>query len=107
MQGLDKNLVKPKRNSTIIRQQSITADEMEHLEVIIDKAEIEHRRAEKRREQGQQSMEQYNAQRAERVNEKLEQLRMLKIEHPTISQRKLAEMMSVSQSTIRNLIKKF
>ena len=51
-------------------------------------------------------MEQYNAERAEKVNDKLEQLRKLKEDNPKLSQRKLAEMMGVSQSTIRNLFKK-
>ena len=50
-------------------------------------------------------MKQYNAQRAEKVSDKLEKLRKLREDNPKASQRKLAEMMEVSQSTIRNLVK--
>jgi len=106
MIGLDKNLVKPKKTITIIEQQSITPAEMEMLEVICDKKEKDRRYAEKRYNEGMQTMEQYNAKRAEKVNDRLEQLRALKAENPKASQRKLAEIMGVSQSTIRNLVKR-
>ena len=105
MQGLDRKLVKPKQNRTIIRQQSITAEEMEELQVIVDRSEIQRRWTQKRRERGDMTMEQYNAKRAEQVDSKIEQLKQLKELHPKASQRKLAEMMGVSQSTIRNLTK--
>lgn len=105
MRGLDSNLVKPKQTRTIIRQQAITAAEMEFLEVLIGKEEKERRRTDKRRDQGQKPMEQYNAERAEKVNSNLEQLRKLKKNNPKASQRKLAEMMGVSKSYINKLIK--
>ena len=38
VEGLDNKLVKPKRTSTIIRQQSITDGEMEMMDVLIGKA---------------------------------------------------------------------
>lgn len=51
-------------------------------------------------------MEQYNAKRAEKVNDKLEQLRKLKEDNPKLSQRKLAEMMDVSAMYVSKLMKK-
>lgn len=105
MAGLDKGLVKPKQTRTIINQQSITDAEQDMLEVIIGKEEKERRRTEKRRSEGEKTMEQYNAERTEKVNDKLEQLRTLKTENPKVSQRKLAEMMGVSKSYINKLMK--
>lgn len=84
----------------------ITAAEMEFLEVLIGKEEKERRRTDKRRDQGQKPMEQYNAERSGKINSNLEKLRKLKENNPKASQRKLAVMLGVSQSTIRNLVKK-
>ena len=49
--------------------------------------------------------EDYLKECAEKTDNKLERLRELKQANPKASQRKLAEMMEVSQSTIRNLVK--
>jgi len=106
MAGLDKGLVKPKQTRTIINQQSITDAEQDMLEVLIGKDEKERRRTEKRRSNGEKTMEQYNAERAEKVNDKLEQLRKLKEDNPKLSQRKLAEMMGVSAMYVSKLMKK-
>lgn len=106
IEGLDRKLVKPKRTSTIIRQQSITDAEMEMMDVLIGKAEIKRRRTEKRRSNGEKTMEQYNAERAEKVNDKLEQLKKLKEDNPKLSQRKIAKMMGVSAMYISKLMKK-
>lgn len=106
MAGLNKGLVKPKQTRTIINQQSITDAEQDMLEVLIGKDEIERRRTEKRRSNGEKTMEQYNAERAEKVNDKLEQLRKLKEDNPKLSQRKLAEMMGVSAMYVSKLMKK-
>lgn len=105
MAGLDKGLVKPKQTRTIINQQSITDAEQDMLEVLIGKDEKLRRKYEKRYDKGMQTMEQYNVKRAEKVSDKLEKLRKLREDNPKASQRKLAEMMGVSQSTIRNLVK--
>ena len=51
-------------------------------------------------------MEQYNVKRAEKVNTKLEQLRALKAENPTFTNKQFAEMMDVSTKTIQRLTKK-
>ena len=53
-----------------------------------------------------QWIDQYNAERAEKVDDKLEQLRMLKAENPKVSQRKLAEMMGISTMYVSKLMKK-
>lgn len=103
VEGLDNKLVKPKRTSTIIQQQSITDGEMEMMDVLIGKAEIERRRTEKRRSNGEKTMEQYNAERAEKVIDKLEQLRKLKEDNPTATVQELADMMDVSKSTVQRL----
>lgn len=58
IEGLDREIVKSKRTSTIIRQQAITDVEMEMMDVLIGKAEIKRRRTEKRRSEGIQTMEQ-------------------------------------------------
>lgn len=105
MAGLDKGLVKPKQTRTIINQQSITDAEQDMLEVLIGKDEKLRRKYEKRYDKGMQTMEQYNVKRAEKVSDNLEKLRKLRENNPKASQRKLAEMMGVSQSTIRNLVK--
>lgn len=106
MHDLDKNLVKPKQTRTIITQQSITADEMEALEVLIGKEEKFRRRYEKRRSEGMQTMEQYNTKRSEAVNNNLEQLRKLKQENPEATHKELALLMNVSTKTIQRLSKK-
>ena len=105
MIGLDKNLVKPKKTLTIIEQQSITAAEMEMLEVICDKKEKDRRYAEKRYSEGMKTREEYLKECEAKSNDKLEQLRALKTENPKASQRKLAEMMGLSKSQINRLIK--
>lgn len=48
----------------------------------------------------------HNAERAEKVDDKLEHLRMLKAENPKASQRKLAEMMGISAMYVSKLMKK-
>ena len=106
MVGLDKGLVKPKQTRTIINQQSITDAEQDMLEVLFGKEEKERRRIEKRRSEGMQTMEQYNAERAAKVANKLEQLRTLKTENPTFTNKQFAEAMGVSTKTIQRLSKK-
>lgn len=106
IEGLDRKLVKPKRTSTIIRQQSITDAEMEMMDVLIGKAEIERRRIEKRRSEGMKSRTDYLKECEAKSNDKLEQLRKLKEDNPKLSQRKLAEMMGVSAMYVSKLIKK-
>lgn len=106
MAGLDKGLVKPKQTRTIINQQSITDAEQDMLEVLIGKDEKLRRKYEKRYDKGMQTIEQYNAKRAEKVTNKLEQLRKLKEDNPKLSQRKLAEMMGVSAMYVSKLMKK-
>lgn len=105
MQGLDRNLIKPKKNITLIEQHGITAEEMEHLKTIIGKEERYKRKVAKRRSEGMRAMAEYNNARKVQVMDKLEQLKELKLENPKASQRKFAEIMGVSQSTVRNLMK--
>lgn len=105
MIGLDRNLVKPKKTTTIIEQQSITAAEMEMLEVLVNKKEKDRRYTEKLYNEGMKTREEYLKECEAKSNDKLEQLRALKTENPKASQRKLAEMMGLSKSQINRLIK--
>lgn len=106
MIGLDKNLVKPKKTSTIIKQQAITAAEMDLLEVLIDAEEKERRRTEKRRERGEKPREEYLKECEAKTNDKLEQLRLLKAQQPKATLQNLADAMGVSTSTIKRLNRK-
>lgn len=105
VEGLDRKLVKPKRTSTIIRQQSITDAEMEMMDVLIGKVEIERRRIEKRRSDGMQTMEQYNAKRAEQSNNKLEQLKELLASNPKMKKTELATKLDISRQHLYRLLK--
>ncbi len=106
MAGLDKGLVKPKQTRTIINQQSITDAEQDMLEVLIGKDEKERRRTEKRRSEGEIERAEYLKQCEAKSNDKLEQLRKLKEDNSTFTNKQLAEMMDVSTKTIQRLSKK-
>lgn len=105
MMGLPSLLIKPKKNKTIIVQQSITSAEMDYMSVLIDSDEKYKRKVAKRRTEGVKSRKQYDAERKAQQNNKLEQLKWLKAENPKLSQRKLAKMMGVTQPYIAKLIK--
>lgn len=106
IKGLEKTLIKPKRAATIINDHSITDAEQQELEVLIGKDEKLRRKYEKRHDKGMKTMEQYNAERAEKVIDKLEQLRKLKEDNPTATLQGLADMLGVSKSTIKRLNRK-
>lgn len=105
MRGLPSALVKPKKNKTIIEQQSITSAEMEHMSVLIDSEEKYKRKVAKRRTEGMRAMSEYNAERKAQQNERLEQIKQLKAENPKLSQRKLAEITGYSLGLVNKLIK--
>ena len=105
VEGLDNKLVKPKRTSTIIRQQSITDGEMEMMDVLIGKAEIERRRTEKRRSNGEKPREEYLKECAEKTDTKLERLRELLQNNPKIKKTILAKELDVSRQHLYRLLK--
>lgn len=103
--GLDRRLIKPKRNTTLIRHHAITEEEQEHLATVIGKEESYNRKVEKRRKNGMRTMKQYNDERMQQKLSKIGQLKELMEQHPNASQRKLADLMGVGKSTLNRLIK--
>lgn len=105
MRGLDRNLIKPKKTSTIILQHDITSDEMAELSKLIDGNEKERRRTQKRRAAGIRPRDEYNAARAAQKTGKVERLAALMDKHPAATQQELADMMGVTRQTINRLLK--
>jgi len=103
--GLDKNLVKPKQTRTIIREHAITATEMEELEVIIDKAEIERRRTLKRRAKGEVERSEYLNQCQGKTANKLKQLKELLAVNPKVKKTVLAKELGISRQHLYRLLK--
>ncbi len=104
MIGLKKDrdgLKKPKNNSTIIREQNITATEMKQLSTLISKEESYSRRVAKRRAQGIVERSEYEQKRKTDKELKIEQLQQLKARYPVATQKELAKMMDVSVPTIK------
>lgn len=105
MKGLEKSLIKPKKNSTLIDHHDITDHEQSFLSVIIDTTEKYNRKVAKRRAAGVKERSEYEKERKEAKLDKLNQLRSLKEKHPEATQRQLADLMSVSAMTINRLSK--
>lgn len=104
MIGLDKNLVKPKKTSTIIRHQAITDAEMELLEVLVGKAEKERRRTEKRRENGEIPREQYLVRCKEQTH--LLQKRVEELKATGMKQKDIALELGISKGRVSQILKK-
>lgn len=96
-------------NSKIIEWLGITPEEQKHLSSIIDKDEKRRRNTEarrkKRREEGMRPMEEYNQERKQKVETKVETLLRLMKENPLWSNVRLAKEMGVSEGYIRKLRK--
>lgn len=96
-------------NSKIIEWMGITPEEQKHLSSIIDKDEKRRRNTEarrkKRREEGMRPMEEYNQERKQKVETKVETLLRLMKENPLWSNVRLAKEMGVSEGYIRKLRK--
>ncbi len=103
--GLEQSLVKPKQNRTIIDQQGITSEEMAEMTTLIDKDEKYKRKVAKRRAAGSVTMAEYNSSRATQKANRAAELQKLKEQYPKAKQKELADFMSVSDRTIRNLLK--
>jgi len=110
LQGLPRDLVKPKQTRTLIKQHTITLDEQRELYVTISKEVYDERQREaitdKRRAQGMKPRNEYQASRKAASNDKLEQLRALLAEQPNLSQRKAASLLGCSAATVNALRKK-
>lgn len=103
MLGLTKDrdgLKKPKNNSTIIREQSITADEMKHLSTLISKEESYSRKVAKRRAQGIVARSEYDAGRLSKKAERQAKIQEALQQQPKLSQRELGRLLDVSPVTI-------
>lgn len=96
-------------NSTIIDWLHITPEEEKHLSSIIGKGEKRRRnteaRRQKRREEGMRPMEEYNQERKQKVESKVEILLRLMEENPQWSNVRLSKEMGVSEGYIRKLKK--
>lgn len=99
--GNSEGLIKPKNNSTIIKQQSITAEEMRHLQTLIGKEESYSRKVEKRRAQGVIARSEYEANRQSEKAKNIEKLRFIKSEYPKATNKELAEELGVTTKTIQ------
>jgi hypothetical protein len=107
-------IIKPKKTSTLISELDITPEEQRHMKTLADqeiKAENRRRRdreakTEKNRAKGIRPMTEYNQVRAEDLEKKVEQLRMIVEAFPEYTQAQCAEMMRLSQQTIARLMKK-
>lgn len=104
--GLPRDLIKPKKTATLIKQYQITEAEQTEMYVTIGKSVKEERRTEKRREKGEQPREQYLIEQRAHTESKLEQLRQLMVEQPNLSQRKMASLLGVSEAAVRKWKKK-
>ena len=105
MIGLDKNLVKPKKTTTIIEQQAITDVEQEMLEVLVSKKEKDRRYTEKLYEEGMRTREAYLKECAEKTDNKLERLRELLRNTPKIKKTTLAKELGISRQHLYRLLK--
>ena len=96
-------------NSKIIEWLGITPEEQKHLSSIIDKDEKRRRNTEarrkKRREEGMRPMEEYNQERKQKVETKVETLLRLMKDNPQWSNVRLSKEMGVSEGYIRKLRK--
>ncbi|WP_142920455.1 hypothetical protein [Peribacillus asahii] len=96
------------KNSTIIRWLEITTEEQQHLKTIIDGNEK--RRRKRERDKLQKSEERKSVSREmclenekEKTEDKLWQLKQAMQRYPKMSNRKLAVLLSVSESYVRKL----
>ena len=104
MLGLTKDcdgLKKPKNNSTIIKEQSITDTEMKQMSTLISKEESYSRKVAKRRAKGVKERSQYEAYRQAEKAKQLDALRSLKSESPSATNKELAALLNVSTKTIQ------
>ena len=95
------------KNTKLIEWLDITPEEQRELSTIIGPQEKRRRnlllKAEQRREAGIRPMEEYNQERAQKVESQAETLKRLMAENPTWTNAKLAEAMSTSIRTIQRL----
>ena len=96
-------------NSKIIEWLDITPDEQKHMSSIIGKGEKRKRnlklKEEQRRAAGIRPMEEYNLERKQKVETKVELLQRLMTENPQWSNVKLGQEMGVSEGYVRKLKK--
>lgn len=106
VKGLPRDLVKPKQTRTLIKQHEVTLEEQYELSTLISKEVREERRTEQRREKGEVTRAEYLAQQKAHTDSRVDQLREILINNPSITHVEVAEMLGVSTKTIQRLIKK-
>lgn len=97
-------LIKPKRSTTIIKQHTMTDEELYDMQTIITKEMKEARRKAKRRAAGMKPLKEHNDQQKQQKTNRLLLLQQLKNEHPKATQKELAKMMNVSLPTVKKYI---
>lgn len=105
MRGLDRRLIKPKKNLTLIETHGITQEEQQEMRVLIEQAVKYERKKAQRRADGMKTMDEYNSSRKAQKAEKAAQLAKLKAEQPDATQKELAGIMGVSAMTVSRLLK--
>lgn len=104
MKGLDKNLIKPKKHTTLIDHHDITDQEQTFLTAIINATEKYNRKVAKRRAAGIKERSEYERDRQAQKNSRLEELRVLKEQKPKAKQQELADLLGVSLPTVKKYI---
>lgn len=98
-------LIKPKKNSTLVKHHDITPEEMKELQTIIDGNEKYARLVAKRRAAGMRTEEEYqNSRKAQKANRMIQLARLIE-SNPEATQRELATIMDVSTATVNALLK--
>ena len=93
-------------NAKLIDWLDITQDEMIHMSTIINAKEKNRRRREKYQEQeGKMSRATYIQQEKKKTMNRKEQLKEAMEQHPHLSNRKLAEMLGISEAYVRKIKK--
>lgn len=108
MNGLTGNaegIIKPKKTSTIIREQKITVEEMQHLDITINGDVKYERKIARRRAAGVKERSEYDKDRRSQKEKKLEQLRDILSSNPKMKQKDIAERMDVSSAYVGQLKK--
>ncbi|WP_391123476.1 cystathionine beta-lyase/cystathionine gamma-synthase [Psychrobacillus sp. L3] len=96
------------KNETLIEWLGISSEEQKHLKTIINSNEKRRRDKEyqkdKRREEGAKERSEYEASRKIQKAKRLEDLRLLKREHPKATQRELATLLGVALPTLKKYL---
>jgi hypothetical protein len=104
---LNDGIIKPYKTTSLIDKLDITTDEQRALHRmhtgIVSKEKDAERKCKERRSAGMKSMQEYNEQRKEQTEDKLLELQRILNDSPKLSNRKIANLMGISESYVRKL----